>query len=323
FSTALQTGEISGRGVGLDVVKETINELNGTISVATAEGKGTVFRIRVPLTLVIVNVVKFLAGGIEFVIPSSLISELTEINQQLLEAEEREILLRGVKTKVVDLTKALGLQPERYEPTVPAIVVSPLPGLSMALVVDRVLGQEDTVIRPLGRFLEGIRFYSGVSISADGRLMPVLNPATVVDLMEAVPERPVLHTSSSQEPFILVVDDSLSVRKYLEAMLQKRGYKVLSATNGLEALNLLYEKPVSMVITDLEMPVMHGYELLREMKRRGLSEFIPAVVLTSRSSQKHMEKAEALGAQGYLVKPVDEGALMDAVRRFTGQGISS
>ncbi len=322
FSTALQTGEISGRGVGLDVVKEAINELNGTITVATAAGRGTAFRIRVPLTLVIVNVVKFLAGGIEFVVPSSLVSELAEINIQLLESDEDEILFRGRPTKLVDLTRAMGLYPERQETTAPALVVSPLPGLSMALVVDKILGQEDTVIRPLGKFLEGIKFYSGVSISADGKLMPVLNPATVVEMMEMAPERPLPAAGSTQEPFILVADDSLSVRRYLEEILQRRGYKVLSATNGLEALNLMYEKPISMVITDLEMPVMHGYELLREMKRRGLSEMIPAVVLTSRGTQKHMEKATALGAKDYLVKPVDEDALLDVVKKFTDQGIN-
>jgi len=318
FSTALQRDEISGRGVGLDVVKEAITELNGTITVVTAEGKGTAFRIMVPLTLVIVNVVKFLAGGIQFVIPSSLVSELAEISYQVLESGEKEITLRGRITKVIDLTKALGLEPQRYEPTAPALVVSPLPGLTMALVVDKILGQEDTVIRPLGRFLEGIKFYSGVSISADGKLMPVLNPSTVIEMMELAPERPMPTSKTPQDSFVLVADDSLSVRRYLEEILQRRGYKVLSATNGLEALNLMYEKPVSILITDLEMPVMHGYELLREMKRRGLSEIIPAVVLTSRSTKKHMEKANVLGAKDYLVKPVDEDALLQIVERYVG-----
>ena len=104
-------------------------------------------------------------------------------------------------------------------------------------------------------------------------------------------------------------------RKFVSIVLQQKGYTVLTATNGLEALSIIDEQPVDIIITDLEMPVMHGYELLRELKRRGLSEIIPTVVLTSRGSEKHKEKAESLGARDYLVKPFEEGMLLQTVRK--------
>ncbi|VAX31124.1 Signal transduction histidine kinase CheA [hydrothermal vent metagenome] len=314
FTTLEETDMTSGRGVGLDVVRETIAEMNGKITVATSEGKGTIFRIRLPLTFIIVNTVRFTAGGIEFVVPSSLIQELVEVDIQEYDVEAETIPLREDHVQAKDLCKLLRLIPEGRGLKVPAIVFNLMPGTQVALLVDEITGQEETVIKPLGKFLEGLKYYSGVSISAGGRLMPVLNP---VALLEQPVETEFLQPEIQEmerKHNILIVDDSLSIRKFVSIILQQNGYRVYTASNGMEALEVIDEHPVDLIITDLEMPVMHGYEFLRELQRRGLAETIPVVILTSRGSEKHKEKAASLGAKEYLVKPFEEASLLETVQ---------
>ncbi|MEC4686675.1 MAG: response regulator [Nitrospirota bacterium] len=313
FTTLEETDMTSGRGVGLDVVREAIAEMNGKISVATSEGKGTIFRIRLPLTFIIVNTVRFTAGGIEFVVPSSLIQELIEVDYN---PEAETIPLRGDHVQAKDLCKLLRLNPEGRGSKIPAIVFNLMPGTQVALLVDEITGQEETVIKPLGKFLEGLKYYSGVSISARGRLMPVLNPVTLLERpVETEFLQPELREVELKQN-ILIVDDSLSIRKFVSIILQQKGYRVYTASNGMEALEVIDEHPVDLIITDLEMPVMHGYEFLRELQRKGLSETIPVVILTSRGSEKHKEKAASLGAKEYLVKPFEEESLLETVRGY-------
>ncbi len=315
FSTYEGADTASGRGVGLDVVRQAVSEMNGTINVATVEGKGTLFRIKLPLTLIIVNTVRFTVGGVEFSVPSSLVNELVEVRPELMDDEGR-VRIRERSYEVRDLAEIFSLKPIRPSPAIPGIHFSLLPGKDVVLLVDMITGQEDTVVRPLGGFLEGLRYYSGVSISADGNLTPVINP---VGLLEEAVDFGISGGVSVDEAAgnrVLVVDDSLSVRKFISILLEQRGYEVMTVSNGLEALNVLDEKPMDMVITDLEMPVMHGYELMRELKRRGLMETLPVVVLTSRGSEKHREKALSLGARDYLVKPFEEKELLQTVRRY-------
>jgi chemosensory pili system protein ChpA (sensor histidine kinase/response regulator) len=312
----------SGRGVGLDAVRQAISEINGTINIASEEGKGTTFRITLPLTLIVVNTVKFRAGGLDFAIPSSLIQELTDIDAAEYDNGKDSVILREDELPLKDLSDLFKLNPERSSGArVPVIIFNMLSGRETALAVDEIIGQEDTVIKPLGGFLEGLKYYSGLSISADARLAPVINP---VGLLEAQIENIITKQAPAAEKRkknILVVDDSLSVRKFASMILKKNGYNVLNAPNGLEALKVLDENNVDLILTDLEMPVMHGYELLRELKRRGLSEVIPAVVLTSRNNEKHKEKARLLGAKDYIVKPFEEASLIKTLRKHLKGGI--
>ncbi|GBE02705.1 chemotaxis protein CheA [bacterium BMS3Abin08] len=314
FSTYGETDLVSGRGVGLDVVRQAIAEMNGTIDVATVEGKGTIFRIRLPLSLIIVNIIRFRAGNLQFSVPSTLVQELVEVNQDHLRDEGGYITIRDREYEVKDLAGIFELRPDRSTGTVPAIVFSVLPGKEVVLLVDEIVGQEDTVIKPLGRFLEGLKCYAGVSISADGRLTPVLNPTGLFDekfeVQRGLPE----DVSGRAFKNILVVDDSLSVRKFVSILLEQNGYRALTASNGLEALHIIDEEPVDLIITDLEMPVMHGYELLGELKRRGMINSVPTIVLTSRSSEKHREKASLLGAKDFIIKPFEEPQLLRVIR---------
>ncbi len=321
FSTHDEVDMTSGRGVGLDAVRQIISEMNGTLSIATDEGKGTTFRIKLPLTLIVVNTVKLMAGGLEFSVPSSLIQELMDVDVSGINGDKDTVEVRGNEIPLKDLCGLLGIPPVRTGTRHPIIVFSLLSGKKTALMVDEILGQEDTVISPPGGFLEGLKCYSGFSISADAKLSPVLNPVGLFESqfdeieITQVPEK--IEISNN----VLVVDDSLSVRKFASIILEQNGYNVLTAPNGLEAFSIIEENQVDLILTDLEMPIMHGYELLRELKRRGLSDTIPAIVLTSRNSEKHKEKATQLGAKDYLVKPFEESTLIETIRRNIKSGI--
>ncbi|RMG05103.1 MAG: hybrid sensor histidine kinase/response regulator [Nitrospirae bacterium] len=320
FSTYEKTDTASGRGVGLDVVRQAVSEMNGTINVATVEGKGTLFRLKLPLTLIIVNTIRFSVGGVEFSVPSSLVQELVEIRPELID-EYGRVKLRDRSYEVRDLAEIFNLSPVRTGPSVHGIHFSLMPGKDVVLLVDRITGQEETVIRSLGGFLEGLRAYSGVSISADGKLTPVINPVGLLEepyLLEVAEKHELVTESISPGNRVLIVDDSLSVRKFTSMLLEQKGYEVITASNGLEALNILDEKLADLIITDLEMPVMHGYEFMRELKRRGLIDQIPVLVLTSRGSEKHKEKAISLGARDYIIKPFEERELINTVGKYLG-----
>ena len=182
------------------------------------------------------------------------------------------------------------------------------------LLVDAVLGQEDTVIKPFGAFLEDLPYFSGSSLAGDGTMRLVVNPARMKHQPIEVPDvrsQPV--AEKPKAPKVLVVDDSLSVRKFASMILKANGFTVVTAVNGQDALDKLEKENVFSIITDLEMPIMHGYELLRELQHKGIE--TPVAVLTSRAGDQHRNEALALGASDYLVKPFDEEGLVGVVSR--------
>ena len=313
FSTNVAADSESGRGVGMNVVMDRLASLNGVIDVDTELGQGTSFRLRFPLSLVIVNVIRFSCAGQQLVIPSALVEEIidlssaakTNIAQQQLEAVQR-----------IDLAALLQLPGQS---TAPAYgIVSQSEGTPVMLLVDAVLGQEDTVIKPFSAFLEGLPYLSGSSLAGDGTMRLVINPARMKRFSSLVPvaggTEARLPTKTQQVAKVLVVDDSLSVRKFAGLLLAGRGFEVITAINGEDALAKLENESVFSIITDLEMPGMNGYELLRELKRSHYRD-IPVAVLTSRAGEQHRRDAFELGATDYLLKPFDEEALLAVVKR--------
>ncbi|SHI47525.1 chemosensory pili system protein ChpA (sensor histidine kinase/response regulator) [Malonomonas rubra DSM 5091] len=308
FSTNVETDSVSGRGVGMNVVMDRLSSLNGTIDVWTKKGEGTRFRLRLPLSLVIVNVIQFSCCEQRFVIPSALVDEIVD-----LEYEARAESGKYTNIKQVDMAKLLKLPADDSKPGYGIVTQSE--GTPIMLLVDVVIGQEDTVIKPFGSFLDELPYFSGSSLSGDGTMRLVVNPARMkhqrIEVAEVSVE-PVAAAPST--PHVLVVDDSLSVRKFASLMLKANGFSVITAVNGQDALEKLDEgENVFSIITDLEMPIMHGYELLRELQNRGID--IPVAVLTSRAGEQHRQEALSLGASDYLVKPFDEEGLIGVVTR--------
>jgi chemosensory pili system protein ChpA (sensor histidine kinase/response regulator) len=197
----------------------------------------------------------------------------------------------------------------------------------VAVVVDELLGKQEIVIKSLGAFLDGVGPWAGASIGGDGRVILLLDPTRLVERARAgsrpVPKRPALEAPAPAHegpPRVLVVDDSLSVRKFVGLMLERAGLDVRLASDGYDAITRLGEGPVDVVVTDLEMPRVNGFELIGDLRRRPETRDIPVVVLTTRAGEKHLALARRLGVEHYMTKPVDEFAFVTLVTRLATRG---
>jgi chemosensory pili system protein ChpA (sensor histidine kinase/response regulator) len=192
-------------------------------------------------------------------------------------------------------------------------------GRSLVVAVDELLRKEEIVIKGLGEFLEGVGPFSGTAIAADGRLMLVLDPSRLrympdsARLADVRLEPP----SAATGRVVLLVDDSVSVRKFVGAMLTKAGFTVHTAVDGADALDKLRGLTVDVVITDLELPRLNGYEMIEALRQRPATHDVPVVVLTTRSGEKHVAAARRLGVEHYISKPVNEAAFVDLVASLT------
>jgi chemosensory pili system protein ChpA (sensor histidine kinase/response regulator) len=196
----------------------------------------------------------------------------------------------------------------------------------LALMVEDILGREEIVVKSLGDFLRPVKIFSGATISGEGAVRLILNVAVLfgeekglqtrasfVTGKEAAPPRA---EELKRKPRVLVVDDSISIRKYVQRFLDRSGYEVEVASDGMQALDIMAKAKFDAVISDLEMPVMHGYDLIAEMKRNPALMNVPVIVLTSRAGEKHRQKALEMGAQDYLVKPFEEQEMIAALKRL-------
>ena len=323
FTTAVTTDMTSGRGVSMNAVRNQVSNINGTLELSTEPGKGTTFRLRIPSSLAISNVIVFNYGSMEFVMPTSLIEEVVQYepaeSQLVIEGEEPEVMVnyRGVAIHAKRLSEVFsGSGNGKEESKDGFVIICSISNKKVGLIVDEVFAQEEAIIKPINRFLDGLAIYTGVTISGDGKVRLVLNPLKVFE----EETRTLMITPSEEESYegrrVLVVDDSLSVRKYLSNFFSSKNLKVYTASNGSEALKELEDTEVELIVADLEMPVMHGYELVSRIRTIEKLRHIPIIVLTSRSTGKHREKAIELGADEYMVKPFDDRVMEEALRKY-------
>ena len=327
FSTASAIGKVSGRGVGMDVVTNQLAKINGRIEIKTEKGVGTRFIIKLPLTLAIAQALIVKVKEQEVAIPMNLVEETTRFSDKDIQraAGEEMVNLRGSLMRLLRLNTLLaaGKFPKREEDYRYPTLVLVLAEKRLALMVEDILGREEIVVKSQGEFLKNVRMFSGATISGEGAVRLILNvahlfgeetistKASYVGGREAAPAEVV-----TRKPRILVVDDSISIRKYVQRFLDRSGYEVETATDGMNALEVLAKAKYDAVITDLEMPVMHGYDLIAEMKRNPVYLSLPIIVLTSRAGEKHRQKAIDMGAQDYLVKPFEEQEMIEALKRL-------
>ena len=341
FSTKKEVSAISGRGVGMDVVKTNISKLGGSIEIKTEPGKGSKFSIKLPLTLVIYAALLVKCNEQEFAISLTSVEETARIpvyhihnigKQEVIKLRDQVLPIRRL-SRILRYPSSNG-SPSK-QPYVPIVIVKSAEH-SLALVVDELIGQETIVIKPLGDYLKKVKLFSGATISGEGKVRLILDISTIVerellselasdvtsatidlneDVFQPVPALPEQEAANVEAAELLLVDDSISIRKIIAMLLEKAGYKVDVAVDGVEAIEKLASKSYALLITDLEMPRMHGYELIAEV--RGSNQAIssvPIIVMTSRAGDKHQAKAIELGANDYIIKPVDEETLIKSVR---------
>ena len=332
YSTAPKISKVSGRGVGMDVVSTHLARINGRIEIRTEKGVGTKFVIRLPLTLAIAQALIVKLGDQEIAVPMNLVEETTRFSYKDIQraAGEEMVGLRGSLLPLVKLNELFGVGkfPKKDETFRHPTLILGMAEKKLALMVEEITGREEIVVKSLGDYLKGVKLFSGATISGEGNVRLIINiasllgdevvtstKASVVATREASLPLPVPEVAK-RKPRILVVDDSISIRKYVQRFLDRTGYEVEAAPDGMEALNIMGRVKFDIVITDLEMPVMHGYDLMAEMKKSPELMNIPVIVLTSRAGDKHRQKAIEMGAQDYLVKPFEEQEMLGALKKL-------
>jgi len=344
FSTATVKTELAGRGVGLDVVRSNLNALNGEIEVQSVTGQGTKFVLKVPLTLIISPALFVRCGATNFALPLAVVEEIRRIRADEIEDVGGKLLtkVREVVTEVVRLDSYLGLPPLEPVNGYFRMVVANAGSRQVGLVVEEVLGKDEIVIKNLGEYLRRVKLFPGTTIAPDGSLILLIDLNRMV-AAEPTERRPVQASASTarifapgsaavargtiptdaidrveQERVIVVADDSISVRKFVGRMLEKNGYRIKLAADGLEAAELIAQHGCHLVITDLEMPRMTGYELMAQLRQSPSTKRIPVMVVTSRAGAKHRDRALKEGASAFLTKPVQEDQLLAAVEQLIG-----
>ena len=326
FSTATEVTRASGRGVGMDVVRTNVSRLNGEIEVDTEVGARTRFTLKLPLTVAIADALLARVGGEVFAFPLMAVSAMRHMAPTEIHASgDREtVRVDDQVTDLIRLDRVLGLPHAEPGAHIPVVVMRG-GGKPFAILVDELLGKEEIVIKSLGEFLEGVGPFAGATISGEGRVILLVDPTRLLEASRrqpaAVPEAAEARPDAARAPeaarSVMLVDDSISIRKYVGQMLEKAGFRVFTAVDGQDALQQLTDLSVDAIITDLEMPRVNGYALIEDLRRRPNTREVPIVVLTTRAGEKHVNVARRLGVRHYITKPVDEQTFIRLVESLT------
>ncbi len=354
FSTREKTTETSGRGVGLDVVANHIQKLKGVIRIWTEKNVGTTFSIRVPLTLIISQALMTRMHGHSIAIPMVAVQESMELDSKeiLVDDTRRYIQAHGKLLPFITVDEILNF-PEKETEKKEKIQMLILhdAGISVALGIGKITGRQEIVIKSLGSSLQNVEFIAGGTILGDGEVALILDYAAVIRMVEhqffgsiresrswisRVKTKPAadkmeLQTKNEaakmdnplskknitdRKPRILIVDDSNSVRSFVSSVLEKQGFITIKAKDGKEALELLEKELPDLMITDLEMPVMDGFKLIEQTRKRPEMAGLPIVILTGRTGKAQREKGTKLGANSFIGKPFKEGDLIKVISDF-------
>lgn len=339
FSTARTVTDISGRGIGMDVVRREITRLNGSIEIRSRAGQGSTITLRVPVTLS-VNQAAFVAvGGEVYALAANFLERAVTVKKAdiVRGADGHEMLPLDAGSvpflridQLLDCPPALDALPSEDQH---AVVVQ-LADEFFALGVDRSLGRQDIVVKGLGPILAGHPFFNGGTIGPDGRVVLLLDlPGISQQIFERSGRVALVRAqaASAPEPIapagsvvgdrralapILIVDDSLSIRKVAEKYVGELGYRTDTAADGAAALEKIKRNTYSLVMTDLEMPRMHGFDLLAAIRSHEPTKDLPVLVVTSRAAEKHRWQAKELGASDYVVKPFSKEQLAEKFDRY-------
>ncbi len=359
FSTASQVSELSGRGVGLDVVRSQLRSLKGNVSVISEPGEGTCFTLRIPLTLTLAKLLVCFVGNSAFALPSDSIKEILipQPEQVKFSGGKRFLHWQNRIAPAYHLSELLNYAcplPESMPSQ--ALVAVPSPddwaspmllleqdGQILALEIDRLVTEQELVIKPMGEAIASPSYIYGCTIVGDGSLIPVIDGAALLESFVGHGKHKAVTIGNAQLPMasedgemaistplppqrimtetVLVVDDSITLRQTLALTFEKAGYRVLQARDGREAIEQLQKNStvINLVVCDVEMPNMNGFEFLSQRRQDPVISKPPVVMLTSRSSDKHRMLAKQLGAREYFTKPYIEQEFLTAISSIIKQ----
>lgn len=345
FSTAQQVTELAGRGIGMDVVRAEVNALGGRIETTTQAGKGTSFKLVLPLTTAVTQVVMLRSGKLSIGVPANLVELVRRASQKEVQqayntgsfefgGEWLPFFWSGALLQ----SSARTLEPQGK--TLPVVIFRSA-AQRVAVHVDEILGNQEVVVKNLGPQLSRLPGLAGMTVLASGAVVLIYNPVALTqvygeqaralsadqaqpEVMEqnAKPAKP-LPAAAPAVPLVLVVDDSITVRRVTQRLLTREGYRVALAADGLQALEKLAEELPAVVLSDIEMPRMDGFDLARNIRGDARLKALPIVMITSRIAEKHREHAKELGVNHYLGKPYSEEELLSLVKHYCTQAVAA
>ena len=320
FSTAGHVTQAAGRGVGMDVVATEVKKLGGGLFIDSTFGKGSRFTIRLPFTLAISQALIVRVSEETYALPLATVEGVVRLPRNIvarhLGKDAPLFEYGGQKYRFQHLSSFVGLGATRLpDSDVSMSVVLIRAGEhSTALVTDELVGSREIVVKSLGPQVSGIRGIAGATILGDGRIVIILDMGSLVrSEWRARPTEPVVIDQRDRRTFALVVDDSITVRRVTQRLLERNGMRVITAKDGVDAVSLLQENLPDIILLDIEMPRMDGYEVAAHVRNDPRLKEIPIVMITSRVSEKHRARAIELGVDDYLGKPYQESQLLDAI----------
>ena len=375
FSTAKEITLVSGRGVGMDVVRNEIVSLGGRIDISSIEGRGTTFTIALPLTLAVTQAVMVMVGDIQYAIPSVMIEQVQEYKGKRYEPllEMNEIEWKGTKYPLRSMASLLGGKPVVSAQRKALVILAKSGQQRAAVQVDSIIGNREIVVKTIGPQLSRLIGVAGATVTGSGQIILIINPVqlhfreTATVSVEKARTAPFDFSSSSQVndaigvetetvahveevkgpslgeaiaaaapagdasvsapllvrtvPLVMVVDDSLTVRKITSRMLLREGFEVATAKDGVDGLQQLQDIEPDIILLDIEMPRMDGFEFARNVRADAKTKGIPIIMITSRTADKHRNRAVELGVNEYMGKPYQEEQLLVLIRNYTKQRV--
>jgi two-component system chemotaxis sensor kinase CheA len=325
-TTSRKVTAISGRGLGMAIVHENVTRLGGTVGIASTAGAGTTVRIRLPLTLATLRGTVVRVAHRDFIIPTASVTRAVRVTRTAIRCVENRdsICLDGTTFSLVRLADVLALPPVQAADNNDAqvmVLILHHGHARMGFAVDQVSGEQEVLAKPLGRLLPRVRHVAGAALFGTGRIVPILS---VPDLLQtaaghapATGLNPALDTTTIHVKRLLVVDDSITTRTLLQNILESSGYSVKTMPDGVAALAALHAEPFDLVVSDVEMPRMDGFELAKSIRAAPNLAELPVILVTARETQDDRERGIDAGANAYIVKSrFEQGNLLDVIGRL-------
>jgi chemosensory pili system protein ChpA (sensor histidine kinase/response regulator) len=340
FSTAESVTQLAGRGVGMDVVANEIKQMGGTLAIDSERGKGTTFSLRLPFTLAVTQAIMIKIGESVFAVPMTSVQGVARIARDDLERRladnDPSFTYAGENYAIHDLAQLLGVPAGHLaEDIQPPLLLARSGDLRAAVRIDDVIGSREIVVKSVGPQVSSVPGVFGATIMGDGSVQLILDLAPLVRhgvaqrqsidddrqaAVEAVaPETPATRAAAAGRPLVMVVDDSITMRKVTGRVLERNDFDVGTAKDGLDAVEKLQERVPDLMLLDIEMPRMDGYELATYMKNDPRLKSVPIIMITSRTGEKHRQRALDIGVERYLGKPYQETELIAQIQELLAE----
>jgi chemosensory pili system protein ChpA (sensor histidine kinase/response regulator) len=321
FSTSTTVTGLAGRGVGMDVVNSEIKQIGGSMEIETESGKGSRFTIRIPFSLAVMQAIAVNVGERPFQIPLNSVAGVARMTPSeytaLLNSDSPTYGFAGEDYPVLELEPLLEAPVLPLDSDNVSLLMIHAGDYQAAFRVSGLQGHQEVVIKPVGPQISSIPGILGGTIGADGQVMIILDMGPLIrrglERAEQPVEVEVAPKETTRQPLVMVVDDSITMRKVTSRVLDNHSIEVMTAQDGIDAIEQLHDRVPDLMLLDIEMPRMDGYELLEHFRADARLRHVPIVMITSRAGQKHRKKARKAGANGYLTKPYQEAELVEEV----------